>query len=139
MAVPFPQCKGSDGHFSLSVSSFISHTKTLPEVLRRSLFARWRNSSGVIVWRFVGCIEKCFYQDFCRFFCGMHQTEGQGQNQTGGGTYRVIAQIARSYFFISSLVAAAISLPPGTIHGTTPIPDGNTTRTTRLPSPRVRG
>lgn len=29
--------QGSDGHFSLSVSSFISHTKTLPEVLRRSL------------------------------------------------------------------------------------------------------
>ena len=28
--------------------------------------------------------------------------------------------MARSYFFISSLVATAISLPPGTIHGTTP-------------------
>ena len=28
---------------------------------------------------------------------------------------------------ISSLVATAISLPPGTIHGTTPIPSGNTT------------
>ena len=37
------------------------------------------------------------------------------------------AHTAASYSFISWLVARAMSLPPGTIQGTTPTPPGNTT------------
>ena len=47
---------------------------------------------------------------------------------------------------MSLLVATAMSLPPGTIHGTTPMPEGNTTghsvaisHSSRVKASSVRG
>ena len=56
------------------------------------------------------------------------------------------AQMATLYFFISSEVATAMSRPPGTIQGTTPMPSGKTTghsvaisQSSRVKASSVRG
>lgn len=82
--------------------------------------------------------RKCFYQDFCRFFCGMHQTEGQVKNQSRRRTCR---GVPRWQDHISSSARSwqrrSLCLPePSTERHRfrTGIQQG-----TRLPSPRVRG
>ena len=69
---------------------------------------------------------KHFYQNLRGFFCGVHQTKRQVKIFPGR-KHTMMCPDRKIIFFISSLVATAISLPPGTIHGTTPMPAGNTT------------
>ena len=62
-----------------------------------------------------------------RLLDGVHQAEGGVKVRAGDKQPVVGPHTAASYSFISWLVARAMSLPPGTIQGTTPTPPGNTT------------
>ena len=59
MAVPFLSARIRRPFFTISFQFYFSYKNSSGSVTPKS-FARWRNSSGVIVWRFVGCMESVF-------------------------------------------------------------------------------
>ena len=86
-----------------------------------------RRLSSEIVWRILPCPADSASTQICAAFSmvcirpNVMSKSGPEQNRPW------CAQTAASYSFISSLVASAMSAPPGTIQGTTPTPPGNTT------------
>ena len=134
MAVPFLSARIRRPFFTISFQFYFSYKNSSGSVTPKS-FARWRNSSGVIVWRFVGCIESVFTRISADFSAVCIRPKVRSKSKPAANM-PWCAQMARSSS-ARSWQRRSLCLPePSTERHRfrTGIQQG-----TRLPSPRVRG